>query len=661
MDIYPSFPLDNEDLSSDCFVKSVGYLLEQILPPEVLAVKDDPELFYATLNPFLPYVSWCQLIKNSSTFRLALISRGEYTHGTGRFVSDCISRRLIPGKIIEIVGTRTFSFLFFRNGKEYLINERWFTVETEELRQLVRENFPRLSEEMRLSLSTVCKIRRFLSITQDYKKELPSFLNSLSHFSTLEEMHAIVQKLAGEQTLKTIRNYINEFPKQQLRLKIFDKDLFSQITPFLSIYGEKFLGDRPLKWVARMLCFHVYFQSKLKEDSVEKPFSRTLFIKFFRSPKILGILIGLNLLDDNEVLKKQHLLEAINNISSHFKEVEGSFFLDNSSPMHPILYIEVTSTNGSSFSSEEIHLLRTRLVVELQDCIQRVFNPLFVLRNDEDYMRHLILLSKELQYSRDLPQVMISFEEQTNNELSFSVVFLRVLKKELQPLSSLIEKLKFKTSIREIKTLGWVRNKYPKEAAIFKVSMPKILFLRKNHALDLPKARTELVKELIHIFGEVRDYNGGLLSKQLDILREVKILLGDKVKPFQFLLENFFFSLEPLNAQTRISPFLLKRGFSLLLQMHPLEKEQIIDTLKEGVCALFRVSSTESKSRYIAFIEALQKEFTEICYSFIHIQNLYALCIFFTNREKKKKEAFLKFLRGFSLPFSIQLQESAAT
>ena len=59
-----------------------------------------------------------------------------------------------------------------------------------------------------------------------------------------------------------------------------------------------------------------------------------------------------------------------------------------------------------------------------------------------------------------------------------------------------------------------LRKKYPKEANIFQLQIDKDPFLRADHSLDLHQARQSIVEELEKVIGEVRDYNGGLISKQ---------------------------------------------------------------------------------------------------------------------------------------------------
>ena len=59
-------------------------------------------------------------------------------------------------------------------------------------------------------------------------------------------------------------------------------------------------------------------------------------------------------------------------------------------------------------------------------------------------MRHLIALSREIRCSNDIPQLVISFEEQTEESLIFSVILVRILKRRTAPLKQLLLNLPLK-------------------------------------------------------------------------------------------------------------------------------------------------------------------------------------------------------------------------
>jgi hypothetical protein len=99
----------------------------------------------------------------------------------------------------------------------------------------------------------------------------------------------------------------------------------------------------------------------------------------------------------------------------------------------------------------------------------------------------------------------------------------------------------------------------------FRVQVPKEQFLRRDHSIDLYKARRTVVSEISNIIGEVRDYNGGMISKQNELLSNVKELLKGTEKYNDLLLENFFYSLNPVIMRTVLEAEALKKLFRMLL------------------------------------------------------------------------------------------------
>jgi len=645
--IYPSFDLPTgQESSYRAFAESIGQLIQEILPPQVLDFQDCPEEFAKALEPILPLIRWSRLQKGGNAFNVSILCKAQYSHGTGRFLSDVLSRRLIPGKTVELGGTRTLSFFFHPDSnQEYLINER-FVVETEpESVDLIEKNMPILARELQLTLLSIYKARHFLSIHPKITEARSAILAELQHLSVFEEMHQIISRLSAEKTKGEIRKSLA--PVYLRRPQVFDRDIIEEIKPFIAIYNEQFIGSRGLRYMARLICCHYFFKKQIEKRSQEDPLSRQILIKPFRQLDTVGILVAINLFGENEVLKKHHLIEAVRSCLPHFEIVSNSFAIDVSSESRPIFYLEANKKEGGSVSSQEILALRTHLPSELQQSIQRVLNPLFMPRNEEDQLRLIISLSRELCSSKDIPQVAISFEEQTFDELSFSVVLLRVQKKSSPPIRDLLANLPYKIQLREAKTVGMIRNQLPKELIMFSAFLPKRPFLRKDHSLDLPKARQELLSQLKQLFKEVRDFNGGLLSKQLENLQSLKELLGPCAHKNGFLLENFFFSLEPPIAQTSTPPALLKTGFLTLLKLIGENLPYEIIPSTPGVSACFIEPSPSAKERFLSLLETEKGSFQPICRSSIIVHDLHFLTVFLSSSDTQKQREFDSFLRAY--------------
>lgn len=647
MKIYPSFDLPiNKNSSYFHFIESLGQLIEEIIPKEILALHYETEAFLEMLAPILPLIGWSRLQDKGNAFEMTVLCQAEYSHGTGRFLSDALSRRLIPGKIVELGGTRTLSFYFSSDKKhEYLINQRIIIENDPDCIEWIKKKAPVFVQEIQLTLLSIFKTRHFLSLRSENLDKRALLTQEIQHLSAFEEMHQIITRLSAEKTTAEIRNYIK--PIYQKRPKIFDRDVFDEVKPFITIYNEKFLGNKNPRFVSRLICYHFYFKKLIAEKTFKEPLSRQILLKIFRKEEFCGILLGINLFGENEILKKHHLIEAVKNCLPDLEIIQDSFLIDNSLEYRPIFYVEIKKRTGLPVSPQEIILLRKNLPLELQQCIQSILNPLFMLRNEEDQLRYIISLSRELRSVKDIPHIVISFEDQTKDELSFSVVLLRILKKGCDPIKELLVRFPYKTHLRELKNIGWIRNKYPKEVSIFKVSLSKRAFIRKDHSLDLPRARKIILLEIENLFQRVRDFNGGLLSKQLENLEDLKDLLKPIAQKNAFLLENYFFSLEPLIAQTTLRPSFLKEGFLILLGLIREQRPHIIESFPEGMLAGFAIVSSVAKESITFFLETTRNSFKETSYSLVHIHDLYYLIVLFPDKESTNQREFNELLAHF--------------
>ena len=189
-------------------------------------------------------------------------------------------------------------------------------------------------------------------------------------------------------------------------------------------------------------------------------------------------------------------------------------------------------------------------------------------RNDEEIMRNILTLGSQVKYVKDIPQMFISFNEQTHTHLFFTLIIARIVKPgDRQPQNLFVDSdLFFKFNLDWIKQLGIIRKKYLKEALVFTVKVLKDHFLRKDHSIDLYKARKVLVKEINKMVGDVRDYNGGMITKQDELLTEVRSILKKSRKFNDLLLEDFFYSLTPVIMRSVLDPVSLEKLFTMLLE-----------------------------------------------------------------------------------------------
>jgi hypothetical protein len=434
-------------------------------------------------------------------------------------------------------------------GKDlYSLCEVMLHVDSPEDLEEIYRNLPIIETEIRLGVESSYYARRIL----DVKGLSP------------DEKTAMVQEC--------ITYLVRRLPKD------FDFDVMMEMQHVLVMCRDDFKAARDSRHLSRIISIHYLFRKRLREAVKQVPEKRHLHFKLFKTrikdskgeKHVLAIVVGINFLLDNEAFEKRHLMTAIQNYLPNAHAVEDSFFANRRGTENiATLYLEIEKAGGAEFSSEEIQILRNELPIDLKDRIEHLMHPIFMPRNEEEIMRNVLSLSSQIKYIRDIPQVAITFDEQSHTNVFFTVILVRVAKPGVGTIQDYFKGANtFLTYIPDrCKTVGYLRKKYAKEATIFRVKLTKSPFLRRDHSIDLYKARQAVFNELCRLIGDMRDFNGGMISKQNELLCSVRELLGEAVKYNELLLENFFYSLLPVSMRTVLEPEPLKTLFLLLLEM----------------------------------------------------------------------------------------------
>jgi hypothetical protein len=272
---------------------------------------------------------------------------------------------------------------------------------------------------------------------------------------------------------------------------------------------------------------------------------------------------------------KHFYIDGISRLSEK-AEVVGSMSLYFEFQNYPSLKFYIAQKTVAIRNQEELQSIRRHLPELIDDAKKKlprewmrqsenIVHPIFMPRNEEELFRNLTDLTRQVKYIRDLPQVSIHFEKQTEIDLTFTVIVARLLKEnETEPLQKLLEKSSLKIDIDDVRVMGYLKQKYPKESAILRVTLVKRPFFRPDFSVDLLKARQKIVAQLTQALGEFRDFNGGMILKQDEALAQLRLASGQLTKEKEFLLENYFYSLRPPIMQTVIDPSILKRHHELL-------------------------------------------------------------------------------------------------
>lgn len=344
---------------------------------------------------------------------------------------------------------------------------------------------------------------------------------------------------------------------------------------FISQCSETFLSSRSVFQLCRIfLSLHRLSQTSplfLGERG------RISFKKFPINSSVCGVAIALHSQQESEIFNDKQILKALQNLIPGIIPVYNSYFSYTYKTI-TYYYMEIKKIRGRGFSWEEKCTLKKELLHEFQKGIESSSHSLFLPGNEEELFKNIRHLSQEIRSVRDLPQVMITFTEYSNDTLKFLVIALRAVSAKTPSLGTLSANLPslVEFTLERVFSMGRLRKKYPKEASIFTLQVKSSLFLRNNHVLNLRAARLYIVKAIEGMLGPFRDYNGGLLNKENEQLLAIKRALQAQGKGDFPFLEDLFYGIKPIDMRAVLTPetgIKLAEGFQKIA-LTPLESEK---------------------------------------------------------------------------------------
>ncbi len=605
-------------------------ILKKILPAEFFdkketeeATREHQKLIFQQLIPLITCSDARKFPGNLSFFALS-----KYRSNSFKFFFEMISRWLNPGKRLNVVLVYASDFRLAELSDEiYTICEVMISIENRAEFEEIQRHFPVIGAEIALGIHSEFYAQRILEI-----KGLSA-----------DDKTALIQGF--------IAFLVKRFPHA------YDVDVFTEMQHVLVTCREDFKAARQPRHLSRIISIQYLFRKSLRESIKKNAQRRYLSLKIFRAfirtpagrKRVLSLLVGVNFFRDQETFGERHLLRAIQQYIPSAQAIENSFLLNKlGSENICISYLEIEKKDGSDFTAAEIRKLRRELPTNLKNRIEHKLHPVFMPRNEEEIMRNMLILTNQIKYLRDIPQVFISFDEQAYAHLYFTVILARIVKADTLPLPELFKKSS--TFIEYIpdrtKIMGYMRKKYPKEAAVFRLKILKDNFLRADHSIDLYKARQTVVGELSQIIGEVRDYNGGMISKQNELLSEVRHLLGDIKEYDDLLLENFFYSLAPVIVRALLDPKAFRTLFVMLLDGLKEYKQESYylkrHTEPYNIFALIIVEDPHVKDNLARAIQELHIPTTELAYAYAKANGNACIGYICCAKDPLKKEQFFQ-------------------
>lgn len=533
--------------------KALQLMLPQELFQQLKSPLQNPLEIQKQLQKLLPHLTHTPFPQNiihspQFPFSTSFYVLFRFRPNAYKFFYDMIARWLIPGKRLNIVLMYAVDFYLPQISNDlYTICEVMISIENPQELNTIQTNYPILETEIRLG------------VTSQYYATKIMEIKGLSN----DEKTAEIQ----EHTVYLIKRLY----------KHFDYDILTEMQHLLVMCSETFKAQRGSRHLSRIISIHYLFRKGLETAVKNAPEKRHLLIKIFKTKlhmethakKVLSLAIGVNFLNEKEIFEESHIIKTIQQYFEHIHSVPNSFFANKRGGYNLCtIYMEIEKSDGSDFTIEEIKFLHQALPNDLKNRIEHVMHPIFMPTNEEEIMRHILSLSHQLKYIRDVSQVILSFDRQTTDSLFFTVILVRILKEKDVPLEEMFRKADSPLEyIHDFtKNVGMLRKRFPKEANVFKVRLEKKHFLRTDHYLDLFKARQEVVRELQRVIGEVRDFNGGMIAKQNESLSQVHRLVSDQRRYSPFQLDNFFYSIRPSVMRNVLEPMAITKLFVMFLK-----------------------------------------------------------------------------------------------
>ncbi|NGX32918.1 MAG: hypothetical protein K1060chlam4_00975, partial [Candidatus Anoxychlamydiales bacterium] len=563
--------------------------------------------------------------------------------GISRFIFDMLNKWLTLASPIDINANRSIKFKFKNFAqKTYYLSEYFINVSNEKEKSLIKRNIKSFIDEMKLII-----------MSANYTKDISSSILSKNREPSDHISHYIL-KFSEEKKLHEIKENLAFLMYKSP--KIFDNDIFDSLHLTSLIFKGDFTTIRNPKHVSRIIAFSYFFKKSINQIKSQIQTSKRLVkLKILKTnlstqkKPILGILIVMDLLYENEYFEKNYILESISQITKDFRYIKSSFITDRRDPKILSYYLEIEKKELNYFSLKEINDLKRKLSLAFSSKMKKLINPIYLPRNEEEILRNIIILTKQLNYVKDIPQVIISFDKQSSKEISFRVILLRLLKKDSPSLKELFSysKTLLKFSLDETKIVDLLKRKHPKEANVFKLSLNKFDFLRRDHSLDLRKARQKIYLELTNILGNFRDFNGGLLSKQLDAMENLKKIMPSSKKSSDFILEEFFYSIKPAAQQIIVDAKILKKlflMFIIILKKEFKNSNFLIDTKTEKnlIYIMLKTPFTKIKDDIILAVKKLKFKSFEILTSSIDRNDQKTLGFVLISKDSTKKDLLYK-------------------
>lgn len=439
---------------------------------------------------------------------------------------------------------------------------------------------PRMSfEHFEFNIEATPHKKMSLTEVQLYPESLPESLRIFDLLPNLVEELLIEVKspqygqyFAHQAKHVLVLDRIAQF-KRRLHSKI-DDQIFEEAKSLLALAESKFIEQRTVSLLSSLVLSQYFIRKSLLKAANNTPDSRNVIYRLlpsllsspFSSKKVMGIFIAINLFHKYDIFAEEHVLRALQRLGLDVATIPGgTYSLQRHRESFKFLYLEIEKKNNQPFTSKEYKLLRHNLKEALKTCVERLQPSVFKVNNEEEIIKDILLLNREIQSTSDLPQMMIHFEEQTDKDVCFRIILVYPGQPGLEPkLEAAFHPTEAIYIPEWTQIVRHLKKQQSVQAHVFKLKIEKTPdLIRSDASLNFYTARQRVSELLTKAVGDFRDFNGGMIIKQGEILAQFKQLFNDYPPE---TLENFFYGINPIEFQTIIPIANLSLLFQLFIE-----------------------------------------------------------------------------------------------
>ncbi len=442
---------------------------------------------------------------------------------------------------------------------------------------------------------------------------------------------------------------------QQRFSSFFDPLLTRSLYAFFGAVSQEFFEQRDLFFLKRLVLTQYFLRKKM--DQKKTSVVRVLGLKSRACLALCFPRLG-------HMPLKEDILTLVSQKMTPLIEVGASFYeIVSATPSAYFFYLELEKMRGKTPSTKEFKKLEQFLRKKIKGyCIRSgVFWPY----NHEESFKQLIILSKEVASTKDLPQLSIHFQKQTDTRVTFSVYLARP--KRGAPKKTFIHAEQFPPTVNFTPLVReQIHEKLICMAEAFSLSFPVGEF-RVNGSVNLLLARERVATLLQNVLGAFRDYNGGLFESQKKAFKSLTDKFESTIPYFSLFAEELFYSLNPVDAQLTLSDACWEeifRGFSqAIVSNHPVAEQvtQQVYIVKQKTRhtttpLVERAKKLLKQQKILAYLEM---DFLSDRYFCMVADPLLSQKLFTSGMATRKKRLTLSFEEGILLsldPYYLELE-----